>query len=193
MPFDDELYRLRLFNEKAARLENSGLVKGLLAHGMRFTIEMQPSSTKYSLEDFDQDVIDAFVLNYRFFSQDNEPISFRNMAEFYEGLPIDEAKKQGFKQIRQKLNDFLDAPSGFGINNDVHTYRRIVETCVYGGLAHANKPKKLEYDGWMRTPGMAQMILYEFNSALVQILNSIVEAAALNDEAIKELEEMSNR
>ena len=157
MPFDDELFALKLFNEKAAKLESGGFVRGLLAHGLKLRIDMEPQVTTYTLEGLDQDAIDAFVLNYRFFCQNNDAISFQNMAELYSRLPIDEEQKPMFKDARQQLNDFLDAPSGFGINNDIHTYRRIVDTCVYGGLAHANKEKKKEYDLWMRTPGMAQM------------------------------------
>lgn len=188
MPFEDELYALRLFNEKAAKLESGGFVKGLLAHGLRLTIDMQPHVTTYNLEGLDQDSIDAFVLNYRFFCQNNDAISFQNMSELYEDLPVEDKTKQTFKDVRKRLNGFLDSRSGFGINDDVHTYRRIVDTCVYGGFAHANKEKKKEYDRWMRTSGMAQMIFYEFSSAFIQILNCIVEVAALNDEVIKELE-----
>jgi hypothetical protein len=38
--------------------------------------------------------VDAFLLTFRFFIQDNESSSFRNMAQLYEQFPIAEERKE---------------------------------------------------------------------------------------------------
>ena len=57
----------------------------------------------------DQDAIDAFVLTFRFFIQDNEKSSFKRLSESFEKLPISPELKKQFVEQRIGLNNYLDS------------------------------------------------------------------------------------
>ncbi|MEK6409335.1 MAG: hypothetical protein AABN34_20620 [Acidobacteriota bacterium] len=189
MPFEEELYTLRLFNEKADRLDQGGFIRNLLANGMQLKIVWEPGSSTHELEGLDQDGIDAFILNYRFFIQNNDRISFANMASLYDGLPVAEETKERFKQVRVSLNQFFEVPSSVTLGPNFLTFGYILDIFIYGGLAHANRQKKEEYDRWMRVAPIGQMVSYDFARALIEVLNRILAVKELNEEVIRELEQ----
>src|SRR5687768_7878631 len=130
MPFEEELYTLRLFNEKADRLDQGGFIRTLLANGMKLTISWEPGVSTYKLKGLDQDGIDAFILNYRFFIQNNERISFAKMAILYESLPVADEMKESFRQIRDSLNQFFQVPSSVTLGSNVLTFGHILDTFI---------------------------------------------------------------
>jgi len=52
-------------------------------------------------------------LSLRFFLQDNEPTSLRNMTVLYPTLGVGAALVAEFLQLRQDLNEYLDSPSNW--------------------------------------------------------------------------------
>ena len=54
---------------------------------------------------------DATVLTLRFFLQDNENISLHNMAELYQKLCVSARLVNEFVNIRQEINNYLNASS----------------------------------------------------------------------------------
>lgn len=90
---------LRLFNEKAERLFSSRFWKTFIREGTGISMRFFRNHTiTVTRRGPDQDEIESFILTLRFFIQDNEISSFRNLAMAYETLPISQkAKKRIFK------------------------------------------------------------------------------------------------
>src|SRR4051794_19347346 len=93
-----DLQTLRLFDEKVARLESTGLV-AVLGEGIPNVTAIiedvsltQSSATEYSmtgrirssLDGISQDQIDAFVLTYRMFIQKKDRVSLKALAKVYD-------------------------------------------------------------------------------------------------------------
>ena len=83
--------------------------------------------------------IEATILTLRFFLQDNENTSLRNMAELYLHLNIEPRLPTRFCEVRDQVNSYLDAPSNLWISEEAPmTHRQILNLFVNGDLAHAN-------------------------------------------------------
>lgn len=137
----------------------------------------------------DNHAIDEFVLTFRFFIQDNEKSSFRNMTKLYEELLISKNLKEEFFGVAKQLNEYLDSTPSIKleISGVTLTRRQIMEVFVYGNLAHVNSTKKKIYDEWSKEPITFSFIEFEFSDILVTILRAIQYAKELNKKAIKEL------
>ena len=140
----------------------------------------------------DKDSIDASVLTLRFFIQDNEPCSFRNMAKIYEDLPISLDKKKSFEKSRDFVNFLLDQDSPIGPDKGKLKNRDIFYIIIYGGLAHANKEKKKAYDQWISDSVLEPFITNEFVWIVAGILKAIFDVENLNEEVLKELGNTAN-
>jgi hypothetical protein len=179
---------LRLFNEKAEKLANCRFIK--IVFGQKTGVELRGERGK-PLEVIrrgpDDESIDSFVLTFRFFIQDNEKSSFRNIAKIYQALPISEEIKHRFSKARDVLNNFLESPPPirYNIDNEVPNNRRILEVFVYGGLAHANPEKKKTYDRWTRNPETRALLINAFVTILATIMRIIEYVTQLNNEGIE--------
>src|SRR5215207_5880128 len=82
-----DIEALELFNEKADKLRNLSFVRSLLSAKSGWQVSFQEgtvtTSNRYGP---DNESIEAFVLTFRFFIQDNEPSSIRSMAKRYRRL-----------------------------------------------------------------------------------------------------------
>lgn len=190
MAYSEEIEALKLFNEKSDKLFASRYVKYLqetkkLSVGFTFTKGQAPT-TRRALPD--QDAIDAFVLTFRFFIQDNDKISFHNIGKLYEEIPISSELKKRFVEQRKVLNDYLDKQSNNVINGLNLTQRQILAVFVYGGLAHANAKKKAIYDTWKADGLIFPILELHFCSILEFVQRIINNVFIINKEAINELE-----
>jgi hypothetical protein len=189
---EEELWPLKLFNEKTEKLLTSRFV--------RYLIEQKPISFKYDFqkgkgieitkEMQDEDNIDAIVLTVRFFIQDNEDCSFHNVAEAYEKLPLSQELKNEYRNARMKLNDFLDSVGQIAITikEEEITNRRILDIFVYGDLAHKNNPiKRKVFEEWMKDEVAMEFLKYRFCLILMTIWEVIQDVRAINIRAIEEL------
>lgn len=178
---------LMLFNEKADKLAALTFVKGLENSGVTISGKLgQPvQAQRFGPGD---ESIEAFVLTMRFFVQDNETISFRNMADLYAGLPVDPEIIKKFNDARTKTNSDLDKTSPIKLNNQELTFRAIFEVFMWGGLAHANARKKIVYDSWTKNPILFPLLQNEFIYALGILLNMIFFTRALNEAALRQLQ-----
>jgi len=142
---------LKLFNEKAEKLERLSFIETISKYSSGFSIKI--NKREDGLYDLIQErrgpleeAIDAFVLTIRFFIQDNEATSFRNLARLYECAPVDKEIKNDFINVRRQLNEYLDSNSGMAItvNEETLNHRKILDIVIYGGLSHADPEKKWE-------------------------------------------------
>ena len=183
-----------LFNEKADKLVRLSFIRAMLEPNSGVTISWKATDDGGYQQTNErrgpgEEAIDAFVLTFRFFIQDNEQSSFRMMADHYADAPIDEELKQKFAQVRKQVNDILDGPSdmSFSHNDEPFSRRRIMDVFVYGGLAHANAAKKELYDVWMSIPPCRPFVENEFVYTLALILDAILYIKELNQKALAQL------
>jgi len=182
----DDLKILELFNEKVDKLEKNSFVKHIFSQKTGITISWEKEKELRIEKRFpEKESIDSFVLTLRYFIQNNEKISFQNIAKIYDKLPNDNQCKEFFRDAVAKLNDFLDAPDNqlsIKESEKVLTKREIFETIIYGELAHANEEKREIYKRWMKNPILASIIENEFNAILGTIMNVLRYIQGLNDQ-----------
>jgi hypothetical protein len=198
MKNDNIIHSLKLFNEKADKLERLSFVETVFKYTSGVSIKI--NKREDGLYDLIQErtgpldeAIDAFVLTFRFFIQDNDSISFRILADIYEKTPIDKRLKNDFISLREKINSYLDSNSALPItiNEETLTHRKILETIIYGSLSHANPEKKKKYDFWMKTP-LKAMIENDFVYSLAILFRAIKAICDVNQKVIEYLKVSEN-
>lgn len=179
---------LKLFIEKADRLKNSNFVKnaiGTSGVNLKAGVGKPTVVTRWGP---DQEDVDAFVLTFRFFIQNNETISLRNIKDVFHSPFAEPEEKDGFDKARNCLNSFLDGNTPFNLDGPV-TRRDLRDTFIYGGLFHAKGQKKKLYDSWMGTPVLAPFMRNEFIVILFETLNVIVYIQNLTVQILKRLQD----
>ena len=181
---------LKLFNEKAKKLQESNFLKHVLQQRkIQFTISAKRGEpVKMSTTFPDVNAIDAFVLTFRFVIQNNERCSFGNLGDAYSKLSVSKEIKEQYTEARQKLNEYLDSKISFVLNKEHLSRRKVLDIFVYGGLAHANPEKKKIYDKWVGNPIVCNLFVFEFVSILFQVLRIIRYVAQLNVKVIEMLQ-----
>ena len=181
----DDFESLKLFNEKAEKLKSYNFTKNIISDGFGITIsakEDEPVNIETRFPT--NESIEAFILTLRFFIQDNEISSFRNLAKVYSNLPSYRDEKRAFFNTRDELYDFLNSPDkslNIKINTKEFSNKEIFEIFIYGGLAHANKSKKKIYDEWMANPMLKPITENAFINVMSGILQCILHVQELND------------
>ena len=181
-----DLKDMDLFGNKAEKLKNYSFTEQVTSGNFGITISAGKDEPVKIEKRFPTDEsIDAFVLTLRFFIQDNEPSSFRNMAKIYAKLPGHGMEKTEFQNTRKELNDYLDSPGKslkINENGKTLTNREIFDVFLWGGLAHSEKRSK--YDEWMANPSLGSILQGEFIYTISMILLCISHVQMLNDSLV---------
>lgn len=190
------LRALYLFNEKADKLEKLRFTKRITSDETSVTVHFRAEGGITGERDGpDDESIDAFVLTFRFFIQDNEPTSIRKMDRMYEELRetslLSKSLVEDFSEVRKVLNGFLNENTQMHYFGKTITRRDVYEVFMWGGLAHANEQKKAVYDEWQSLPFLFSMLEHEFVRVLVTYLKGIFFMRRLNKKAIEELQAQS--
>lgn len=167
---------LREFNRKVDRLERTGFWKRYENETPNVVMKMddliieKSGDASFSLlgrihswiPEFDQDAIDAFVLTFRLFTQDNDRISLRSLSRIFASEWLEGGNaRECFEDARKQLNDHLDSAATVEFCETVVSVRFIVEIVIYGGLAHTNKEKSEIFQNWSQS-GIMGLIWAEF-------------------------------
>src|ERR1051325_2638857 len=145
----EALRRLRLFNEKAEKLLRCSFVQKVFQKDHGFTIsfgEGQPVTVERS--GADEEATDAFSLTLRFFYNKRDGISLDQMRELYESLPISKEEKCKARDAFARYDKMLSSGIGSVFKGVTLTNWHIIETVLYGSLAHINDDKRPIYDEW---------------------------------------------
>jgi hypothetical protein len=166
---------LGLFNRKVDKLEQGGFCK-------RYETEVPNVIAKFAdvkfektghasfaimgrihswVEDFNQDEIDAFVLTYRIFTQNNDQLSLASLSRIYGSDWLIGNAKECFDDARKELNDYLDRVATIMFGEHQISIRQLVDIIIYGGLAHSNPEKADIFQNWEQS-GAIGFIWAEF-------------------------------
>jgi len=192
MSVEDFVCALRLFNQKIDKLSNYSFVHNAL-RGTSSSISWKETDkglgviTKERIGP-SKETIDAFVLTFRFFIQDNEACSLRNLSALYRESPVSDTLKNDFENIRTKINNFLDSGPQMGIMflGEKLTYRKIMYTIIYGDLAHASAREKDKFEMWMDSP-LSPFIENSFVSLLVVLFKTVNSIKKINLKTIEKI------
>jgi len=186
-----DIEALKLFNEKAEKLAQLIFTETMFNQRTKVEINYETGKGfKVLRKGPDSENIDAMALTLRFFMQNNEPCSLRNLSKIYIRLPINKDIKEKFSQARNSINNYLDSQSliKYIFNFKSLSNRDILDTFMYGGLAHSKYKKK--YDKWMRSP-IAPAYTNEFCSIAAEMVRLIhYYIREFNKIVIKEIESM---
>jgi len=185
---EDDIKALNLFNEKAEKLAQLSFTQIMFSQKTKVDMVYEAGKGfKVSRVGPGSENIDAIALTLRFFMQDREPSSIRNLSKIYERLSISQEIKDKFNKARISLNNYLDSESLIKIifAGKSLTNRDILNTFMYGGLAHSNHKER--YDEWMKSP-IAPLFTNEFCAIVAEMVRIIsFYIAKFNQLALEEL------
>ncbi|TAK63180.1 hypothetical protein [Methylobacter sp.] len=175
MAFGSELPALELFIDKTSKLENSGFVNKIR---QEFTLDINIDLSRTDVLEVrsirpNQENIDAFILTFRFFIQDNEAISIRKLQKFFDSNFVTNEEKTKFNAIRKSLNDFLSENSNLIFKEENISNSLLMDTFIYGGLSHATKGKKEKFDLWMSRDDAQEFFWHKFSIIIFTVLQAI--------------------
>lgn len=131
---------LDLFNEKYERLESSSLIRFMNTPGWRFSFDFKTNTLSANSSFPDLEFIESYVLNLRFFIQDNESISIHNLSKFYDKYCHDKEVVSNFTELREIFKSEFNKSWPFLINGKKLTYYDIFNGFIYSKIAHS-KPE----------------------------------------------------
>jgi large subunit ribosomal protein L30 len=160
-----------------ARLDDMKFEKtGAMSFAMKGTLHS-------FLEDFDQDEIAAFVLDYRQYTQNNDAISISSLARIYGRAWMHSGARKNFEEIRARFNRELDASSSLVFGDYHMSVRTLVDIVVYGGLAHSNPEKAEIFKSWEKS-GIMGIVWADFFAAMRDLMQTLKQLRTLNDQVL---------
>jgi len=188
---------LRRFNRRVTRTEQSAFwrryadqIPNAVSRMDNMTIEMtgpanfvMHGKVHSFLEDFNQDEIAAFVLDYRQYTQRNDAISFSSLARVYEQPWMHPGARERFEEIRARFNEELDAHSTLIFGDHHMGVCELVEIVVYGGLAHSNPEKAEIFESWEKS-GIMGFIWAVFFSAMRGLMYRLKQLRTLSEQVL---------
>ena len=182
---------LNRFNEKAELLSTFSFLKKAFAPGTGATLHFEPGRAWQEKRGADRESTAAFVLVLRLFLQPRDGIQLEQIKDLYQEMPLPENYKSLVAENLKTLNAFLDSTGNpeFAINGEKITNRMVLETFLYGDLAHLNKDKVETYKRWRSGPA-ALLLESQFEYAVGVVTQFISGLAEMNVEAIQVLEHL---
>jgi hypothetical protein len=199
MMLEQDVEVLRLFNEKVERLESTGLARFLEEDmpNVSMTVNRMISSKqdgpnfefvgviRSTLDNVDQDHIDAFVLTYRMFVQKNDRVSLVALSKIYERDSMPAEAAESFREATSEVETYLASTLDVEFSpGQAVTRRHLVDTILYGALAHSNHEKEREFRVWTESGGLTGFVWAEFIVALERMLFYLKFFRQLNEAVI---------
>lgn len=165
--------RLKLFLERASQLSDSDYVKQGMSAEIKIIGDSNDSSSSNKPE---EEQIRSFLLIFRHFISDSEPVFvYRILNDAYISLN-DENYKKAFSEIRERLKHTMEhGPFGMTLDNEELTPVHALDLWINGYYFHSDKGKRSELEKFgMKPSGLAYMQLvltipvivhYIFNAA----------------------------
>lgn len=186
---DETKKLLELIVEKAEKLRGFGFEDHVRKVGLDFYVERQADdSWQIELGFPDEEKRDAFILTFRFFHQVNEPISFHQILLMADDPGLSDHWKEEAARLQGVYFDYLDGHSEYTVNlfEGRPTRGVMLDLGLYGGLAHANNPTKVEqFREWTRDDIRSGLFQQEFARILLRVLQLIYEIAGVSRQELQ--------
>jgi len=163
---------LQRFCAKVKELEGMRFYRESIASGVGYTMNWtRGGPLTHQRNGPEEESIMAFLLSLRFFIQDNESISVRNVSRLINGAKVRPDLKAQFMDQRNGLNAYLDSSGSVNVvtNGVSLTRRTILETFIYGLYAHQSEKHANRLRGW-RNSGVDVLLRAEFDSIVLDFL-----------------------
>jgi hypothetical protein len=186
----ENIDKLKLFNEMAETLLRRDFITQVFRpnHGVTLQFHSDKPLT-YEKRGATEEAILAVVASLRFFVQDRDGISFGQMADIYECLPVEEKAKQSARHAADSFESYFASPAGFTIDGMSITNKRLFDVFMYGKLVHANADKKREYEKWMNHhSAVAPLLWTTFEQIVATTIQVIISYRAMNTRTIQQLQ-----
>jgi hypothetical protein len=176
---------IALFAEKVKRLENSTL-RAFMKNGWRWEYDFAENRPGDNARLPELDHLESYVLNLRFFLQDNEPSSIRNIAKLYETSHANTQAQKDFESIRSLFNNQLNNQIWFKYNNRTLTYHQLFDGMIYAKFAHSNTEAHPVLASLVSNPFGYMLALDSFLRCIDLVHNCLVLMRNLNNETFRD-------
>jgi hypothetical protein len=168
---------LDLIVDKANKLRDFSFETHVAQTGLGFKGTIQDDGTwllEFGIPDVKER--DAFLLTFRLFYQENEPISFPNLTDLFDDLSLSDEYKNEVTATRQIYFDYINGSSSYTVDlfEGHPTRKQMLDVGLYGGLVHTNRPDRTtQFHIWASDDIRANLFEQEFTSFLIRILGLI--------------------
>jgi hypothetical protein len=178
---------LHTFAEKVNRLEASSLKRFLASEGWKLSWDLVNDQLADDGRMPEIEHLEAYILNLRFFIQNNEPTSLQNMDAVYQSECSDPELLKQFQEVRDAMNGALDHDLWFRFNDQRITYGMLFRGMIYSRLAHASKEKHTLFDQMTTHPFGLAMAMNEFLKCICVVHAALVFVNTLNTKAFPDM------
>jgi len=191
---------LRRFNYVATDMFNEVTIARKMLHGGENTYEFsigEQGDVTYSGGIGDTEQTRALANDLRLFYQQGDIVSFQNVRAVYESCLVDGELARELGALLAAMDKSLDSPLWIAPVGETWTYRRLLETTLYGRVSHVeykgDSTRAEDYDRTVGAPlfGFAFM-RPQFDTAVHAVLRAVKRIRDLNERAIAELLESAN-
>jgi hypothetical protein len=180
-------HHLTFLIEKAHRIRDSkflDIIQKRQGIPVRILFEKVNNIATMSRSDIDQDAVEGFILNFRFFYDGNEAISFKRIPNIID-RSLSEHWKKETKRIFIWFEEHKNEATGIESDNNYLTRGQIIDIFLYGDLSHGDYQKRIKFKEWSDNPFGPILQEGAFYNSLIKITEAIGQLANL---AKKELE-----
>lgn len=188
----EALRRLRLFNQKAAELSALSFPAKAFHEEAGASVRVEGSNVHVEKIGADRESTAAFALTLRLFLQPRDGIEVHQIESLYRVLTIPDEDKYWVTENLKDLDAYLDGRDvvKIAIDGVWVTNRIILETFLYGDLAHVNSDKRSIYEKWRAGP-MNLLLESRFEQIVGEVMRFVFWLARMNDESIRGLESLN--
>ena len=186
------LQKLHLFNEKAEKLKRSPFMRSAFREDAGTSVHIESGTMQVEKRGANEFDTDAFVLTLRFFLQPRDGIQLEQIERLYQDAPLSGEDKHKVSENLKALNTFLAGSTNITLKGQHITNQILLDTFLYGKLAHTNKAKRAVFATWdAMGPAFILILESKFESILGQVLRLIFWLHGTNMQAIQHLETIS--
>lgn len=176
-PANNHNETLILFRRRVIRLSRTGLARQLRMGGLLVDIYRRADGGfELVLPKVTDDALDAFLLNYRVLTQNNDRLSVYSIANLIHSLPIPSAAKNHFGIMRDTLKEHLEARPLVSLGR-CETNQNFINVMLYGLFAHSDPAKYALANTWIADHG-EEVIKLSFVTALDGAMRHITRIGA---------------
>ena len=119
--------RMRRFVEKVHRVRDSRYVEHWTNHGTGIQLHFDRGRGSKTTNFPDIEATEAVVLTLRMFIQPKDYISFVNLGKIREDIGVSDVWKKSYDDEMAKFQRFMEDFSGFNIDSEDYTNRRLMD------------------------------------------------------------------